>query len=257
MIVIRAFWGNQDRTWDEVPTKPLFEKEVVMVWGNENNERFKGMGYDTILMCETQTQPEISSVLNHFAHKLLAIKMAEQIYTEYLFLDWDVQIIKPLDETFWKLIKKGPQIQCPIYGYPFGYADKIRTLIKETPERNWDSNLILFLENQFENLAKYHWRFENIHIVPNFCFFYSRNTNIATRLYETYLKYGIESCIEEFALQIEAFCTISEYIMEYEPAVIDGRPEDYHHFDLVDDTSKRINELTRQYVDKQIYLKHI
>jgi hypothetical protein len=44
MKIIRAFWGSQEKTWEEVPNKPIFEDEVVYVYGRENYEKFRSMG---------------------------------------------------------------------------------------------------------------------------------------------------------------------------------------------------------------------
>ena len=46
------------------------------------------------------TKFEYSSIFDHFAHKLDALQKAESLYKEYLFLDWDVHIVKSLDNNF-------------------------------------------------------------------------------------------------------------------------------------------------------------
>ena len=261
MKIIRAFWGEQEKTWSEVPPSPLFEDEVVYVYGKENYERFRSMGYETVLVYFDSTEPKYSNIYNHFAHKLAILKLAEQAYKEYLFLDWDVQIIKPLDSTFWDLIKTGGDIQCPIYAYPRDYESKILDHIKNNPEKDWVKKLApttyKWVKIQNILLEKYNWNWEDLQVVPNFCFFYSRYTNVASNLLEIYEKGGIKTCIEEFAMFILANCSLDEFITKYEPIVIRGREDDCYHFDLTEDnTMIRINKYVASKINKNIYLIH-
>ena len=121
MKIIRAFWGNQESLWDEVPSKPLFDNEVVYVYGTENYDRFVSMGYEAVLVHYDSTELAYSTVYKHFVHKLDCLKRAEHAYLEYLFLDWDVKVVKPLDDNFWNLIRTRASLQCPLYAYPSDY----------------------------------------------------------------------------------------------------------------------------------------
>lgn len=255
--IIRVFWGSQESLWNEIPLTPLFDEELVIVWGIENESRFKSMGYKTYLIAKTETQPEFSTIWDHFAHKLLALKTAEDLYEEYLFLDWDIQIVKELDFNFWNQIKNGKAIQCPVYAYPANYGDSVFNLIESTPEKNWDPNLKSWIHKQIQVLNQYNWPVDNLLVVPNFCFFYSRRAEVMNNLIHIYKKLEIKTCIEEFALFIWANSSLDEFILKYEPSVIDGRPDEYSHFDIQTDTSKQINQYTRQFINKNIYLKHL
>lgn len=255
--IIRAFWGSQESLWNEVPERPLFNEEWVMVWGIKNEVRFKSMGYKTCLMAKTETEPEFSTIWDHFAHKLAALKMAEDLCEEYLFLDWDVQIVKELDFNFWSQIRNGKAIQCPVYAYPVDYKKNVLELIQSTPEKNWDENLKLWINEQVKMLDLYNWQVDDLLVAPNFCFFYSRRTEIMDNLMHIYKKLGITTCIEEFSLLVWANCSLDEFILKYEPTVIDGRPDGYNHFDIESTVSKHANQYTRKFITKDIYLKHL
>ena len=262
MKIIRSFWGEQQHIWNEVPAFPLFEDEIVFVWGKNNEERLKSLGYTTYLMGEGVTEEEYSTIYDHFAHKLKVLVTAEQLYDEYLFLDWDVHIVKEIDDEFWNLIRSGNNVQCPIYGYPMNYEKKILEHIKNNPQKDWvqklDPNTYPWISVQEELLAKYHWQWEDLQLVPNFCFLYSYKTDIATRLLDIYKEYSLKTCIEEYAMYIAANCTLQQFINTYEPTVIRGREDDCYHFDLVeDDTMRRINKFVAEQKPKKIYLKHI
>jgi hypothetical protein len=261
MKIIRAFWGSQEKTWAEVPNKPIFDNEVVYVYGRENYERFRAMGYEVVLMHYDPTEPKYSTVYDHFVHKLVVLKMAEHAYGEYLFLDWDVHVVKPIDFAFWELIKNRGHIQCPVYAYPKNYESKILEHIKNNPQKDWvkklDPNTYEWIKIQNQLLEKYNWNWEDLQVVPNFCFFYSRYTNVASDLLEIYEKDGIKTCIEEFAMFILAECSLDEFIAKYEPVVIRGREDNCYHFDLTeDDTMARINKYVASKINKNIYLIH-
>jgi len=260
--IIRTFWGNQEKTWKEVPATPLFTDEVVFVWGLENESRFKSMGYKTVLMNRGVTQPEYSTIYDHFAHKLRALSKAEKMYDEYLFLDWDVHIIKPIDDDFWNIIRSGNDVQCTTYGYPLDYETKILQHIKDNPQKDWikklDPNTYPWISVQNELMEKYSWKWEDLQLVPNFCFFYSRNNQVASKLLEIYVNDGIKTCIEEYCMYIYADCSLEEFINKYEPIVIRGREDDCYHFDLIeDDTMRRINKFIDTLISKNLYLKHV
>lgn len=36
--IIRALWGNSEETISEIPSIPIYQNQVVFVWG-ENNEK--------------------------------------------------------------------------------------------------------------------------------------------------------------------------------------------------------------------------
>lgn len=258
--VVRAYWGVQKRFWKEIPEKPLWD-ELVYVWGKENEDRFRSMGYETRLMGEEVTKFEYSTIYDHFAHKLDVFDQAERDWKEFLFLDWDVEIVKEIDGRFWELVRSKP-LQCPVYGYPRDYEKKIWEHIEANPQKKWvqelDPNTRDWVRVQNELLEKYNWNREDLQLVPNVCFFYSNHTGIPAKLKEIYERGEIKTCIEEFAMYAFADCSLDEFIERYEPYVIRGREDDCYHFDLEeDDTMRRINRYVDAKIEKEIYLTHI
>jgi hypothetical protein len=258
--VVRALWGDNKTMWEEIPSSPQWD-ETVYVWGKFNQEKLEMMGYKTRLMCLTMTEPRYSTIYDHFAHKLETYVAAEEDWGEFLFLDWDVKIIKEIDENFWNLVKKKP-LQCPVYGYPSDYERKIWEHVNANPQKKWvqelDPNTRDWVKVQNEQLEKYNWRWEDLQLVPNVCFFYSFYTGVPKELMNIYKTRGVKTCVEEFAVWIWANCTLEEFIENCEPFVIRGREDDLCHFDLAEeDTMKRINSYINTKVKKEIYLKHL
>jgi hypothetical protein len=104
--IIRALWGDSLYILNEIPKTPIFENELVFVWGKANYDFVKKLGYEALLISETKTQGETyDSHLKHFGHKLQALKFADEMFGEYLFLDWDVTLVKQIDDEFYN--KKG------------------------------------------------------------------------------------------------------------------------------------------------------
>jgi hypothetical protein len=261
MKIVRALWGEQNHIWKEIPEVPVFENEIVYVWGEDSQKILKDRGYETVLMTETVTEPRYSTIYDHFAHKLDVYVEAEKEFGEFLFLDWDVKIVKEIDERFWELVRS-KSLQCPIYGYPSEYERKIWEHVEANPQKKWvqelDPNTRAWVKTQNELLEKYNWKFEDLQLVPNVCFFYSNNSGAPLKLKEIYDRGDVKTCIEEFAMWIFADCSLDEFIDRYEPIVIRGREDDCYHFDLEeDDTMKRVNEYVATKIKKEIYLIHV
>ncbi len=259
--VIRTLWGGVQKIWEEIPESPTFDDELVCVWGEENEKKLIERGYKTVRMSYTITDPEFSTIYDHFAHKLDALRYADKAYGEYLFLDWDTIFIKDPDQKFWDLVRSKP-LQCPLYGYPSDYEKKILEHIKNNPQKEWIRNLdpttYSWVSVQNRLLEKYNWPMEDLQLLPNFCFFYSRFTNCASSLFEIYKRGEIKTCIEEFSMFVYSDCSLDDFIERYEPYVIRGRENDCYHFDLEeDDTMRRVNDYIGEKIEKTIYLKHI
>jgi hypothetical protein len=262
MKVIRGLWGSQKHVLEEVQSFPIFDDEIVYVWGKENQKMLDYRGFSTVSMGKDTTKPEFSTIHDHFAHKLEIFCRASEEWGEFLYLDWDVKIVKPIDKDFWSLIRKGQPIQCPVYGYPSEYERKIHEHLRDNPQKKWvqelDPNTYEWVRLQNQLLEKYHWSFQDLQLVPNACFFYSRDSDVSDRLMEIYRKGEIKTCIEEFCMFIYSNCSLEDYIFKYEPLVIRGREDDCYHFDLEeDDTLRRINSYVDTKINKNIYLKHL
>lgn len=251
MKIVRAIWGKSEQVFKEIPKKPQWKDETVFVWGSDNYRKLKNRGYDCVLVRKEITDPLYSNFLEHFTHKLLCLQLADQLYDEYLFLDWDVQIVKTIDAKFWDLVKS-KQIQCPVYGYPDHYAEKCRTYIDEKEPNTWK-----WVDKHDENLINYSWKYLNYHIVPNFCFYYSYKGRLASKLLEIKHADNVITCIEEFCMYIYAASSLDDYLTKYEPFVIRGREDNCRHFNMEnDDTMKKVNEYVASKIQKEIYLIH-
>jgi len=253
MQIVRAFWGNIDEFVNEIPKKPLFEKEIVIVWGLNNQTFFKNLGYKTILVDEAITNLEYSSYLKHYAHKLEAIKIAEEKFNEYLFLDWDIDIVKPIDDNFYNNIRSKGNLQCPLYAYNQTFFEDYTEYLENNNKLT--KNLRHFLISQSAQIKKYHWEYDNNLVLPCFCFLYSNNQKLDTHLINLMKRNNLTTCIEEFAFYLYTNCTLDEYITQYEPVVIRGKEKD-KHIQPVTDAIQSINKYIDTKIEKNIYLVH-
>lgn len=251
--IIRVLWGSSEYILNEIPKTPLFDNELVYVWGIENQRILDDMGYETVLMAETITEPKYSTHLLHFQHKLAALQVAEHNFKEFLFLDWDITLAKEIDSKFYELIREGNNVQCPLYGYNDDYKEDIKKFL--TDSGSYSENTDDFLYHHIENLYKYHWKYDDVLSLPCFCFFYSNNSNTISSLMEITEEFGLTACIEEFAMQIFVKCTLDEYISKYEPIVIRGKERD-KNLERMTVSIKKINRYIDSKLNKNIYLLH-
>lgn len=255
MKIIRALWGSSEYVENEVPEKPLFENEIVFVWGSEKVEMLKDKGYEVVLLCDTITDPDYSTHLTHFAHKLLALKAAEERYDEYLFLDWDITLNKPIDDNFWDRVRMGGSLQMPLYAYHRGYREDLVKWFKGNDPDRFDKNLDEFIYYHIESLYKYHWPLDDALVLPCACFIYSNGIKIGTHLLEVMHKHDIKACIEEFCMYIWADCTLEEYVEFHEPYVLRGKEKD-HNLEGMTKAIKHLNKWMETKIPKDIYLFH-
>ena len=104
ITIIRTFWGNTKRALNEIFPMPIFPNEVVYVWGLENQQMLQQRGFNTVLMGKECTEAEYSTIHLQYYHKLQAIQRAETEHSEFIFLDWDCYMLKPLDNYFYKTL---------------------------------------------------------------------------------------------------------------------------------------------------------
>ena len=175
------------------------------------------------------------------------------VFDEYLFLDWDVGIVKDIDKQFYDIIRSGNNIQCPLYAYNKSYRGDILEYYNE--RGTLTDEIDGFLKNHIDGLNKYNWDYSDLYVIPNFCFFYSNGNKIGTELYDIMMKYGLTTCIEEFAMWIYSDCSLDEYIEKYEPIVIRGKERDIN-LPNMDTAFKTINNYVDTKLEKKIYLYH-
>ena len=247
MKIVRALWGNYEAFVSEIPTTPLFN-EIVYVWGTDNKTFLDNLGYDTKLV---STNSDVYFNLDNtetFKHKLDCFKLASDDFGEFLFLDWDVSILKDIDNNFYSTFK-GKDFCCPLYAYPNSFLDLLDT--------NTEWEIAVWQIEQIKQLKLYNWSW--LIVLPNAGFFYCSNPSIPDKLIQITKENKLTTLVEEFSIFILSNCELTEYINKYEPTQIFGRPDGSWHFKVAGvnkDSSYRLNNYIRTLVDKDIYLKH-
>lgn len=265
--IIRAIWGRSERSINEIFITPIFKNETVMVWGTENKTDLESRGYNVILMSESVTDPNYSTIHIHFIHKLLAIAEAEKHYNEFIFLDWDCYLAKPLDNYFYKSLREGNEVQVPLYAYHdepgIGIVKLMMLPANDRYKNELSNDLLEYIKSHEIQLRKYSWKKDDMLVTPNFSFFYSRKPGIGQELLEITHKNNILNCIEEHAFFLYANCSLDDYIEKFEPNVTLGTHHDTRtyisgsKYDLEKDPIIRINNYISTKIDKNLYFKHI
>ena len=162
-----------------------------------------------------------------FELKLQTLDSAYKQFGEILFLDWDCKTELPLDAI--KELRL-PSPSMPLYSYPSDYHP------------HWDM------------VEACSWELDNIRVLPNACFIYTKDTNIGKELLDIVEEYGLEGLPEEFAMYLYANCSLDEYIKRYDTPYLNGR-EDYQTFvmeGVAVNTAKKLNK----YIGKKEILFH-
>jgi len=244
--VIRTLWGNSEHLKNEIYTASRFENEVVMVYGKENYNFLADLGYKCILVSDD----DLTSVesYDYLYYKIHSLVEASKYYEKILFLDWDVKIVKPVDQFFWDdlIIRK---FSFPTYGWNSNFED----LLEES-----DDEQKVWLQSFIDLFPKYSWDFNGGVVIPNACFIYLSNRQLASKLLDICNKHKLKGLIDELSLFILANCTFDEFIRDFEPSTIfaSGDNSDTVLHGRPVTLQKPINDYIRQIVDKDIYLTH-
>lgn len=265
IVIVRALWGDTPRSLNEVFPCPIFKNEVVYVWGTANERMLRGRGFETVLMEEESSSAKYSTIHTQYYHKLEAIQRANNEYGEFIFLDWDCFVLRPLDDYFYQTLKQGNDVQVPVYAYDdakyLGIPKLIMAQNKHLPKPTISEDLRLYMLSQEQQLRKYSWKQDNLLISPNFGFFYTRRPNIGNELMEISLKNNLENCIEEHAMFLWADCSLDDFIQKYEPKIIQGTADEsrvlLYNYNYTTDPVYNINRYISEKINKDIYLKHI
>jgi len=226
---IRAVWGDMDLSL--IPQIPQYN-EVVYVWGIENKLQLDSMGYTTILCDRNKFNFKYTSLLYEFIHKLIAIEKASKSFSKILFLDWDYNLYKNLDNDFFDYINTKTFL-APIYEYDID--DSIYSY----------NDLESFEYNKSELMKKYSWLKDGKYIIPNAGFIYISDSNIGNELLQIAKNQNLKTLIEEFAIQIWSNSNLENYIENFHPKVCFGRNE------------SDINTYVESIIEKDIYFKTI
>lgn len=233
--VIRGLWGNFNSYKNEIPKVPLYD-EMVYVWGVDNFNHLKKLGYDVTLMGENIQTPHQS-----FNLKLECLIRGESDFKEVIFMDWDVKQVKEIDEIFHSDLRQ-KSFSMPTYSYPIEYL--------ELKGDEWVKEII----NEFK---KYGWRLGDSIVIPNAGFIYSNNSNIPYELNKITKDRHVKTLVEEFTMWIYSNCDLETYIKQYEPKCIFGRPDRPFKLNHIEtNTERNLHQLINTLVEKNIYFIH-
>jgi len=226
MKIIRCLWGYDTKFDVECKSiqsdKDLYNgiEQIVFVWDIHNKELMDELGYKSIYMGYSNEYSELMK----FHYKLDALKLAMEMYDEIIFLDWDCNIKKELDDNFIKILQNGNDIQMPLYFYPIEILNEFSSISPYVKEEQHYYNILFYT---LIRLAK--WKFNDGLVVPNAGFIYCRNSNFIQTLISIIHSEGLSTNIEELAAMLyfqKEITSLDEYINKYEPMVCVGRGND-------------------------------
>ena len=255
--IIRTGWGDYKDKWADVPKIPLYDNEIVYVWGNENKKQLEKRGYKCITMQDNKFTGS-----NVYGKKLQVIDAALKEFGEVLMLDWDCFLGKPLDNDFYNMISQKP-IQVPLYTH---YKEPMFALLEAIP----DNHPILQTEESYvdliDNLSTiesqiqyYHWKWEDGLVIPNFGCVYSRDKNFGADLIKIAKENNIKGLVEEFAMWKYANCSMEEYINKYHPNYVLGVSdkiilEQKYNIQII---QSKLNEYLKTKLKLNLYYEHL
>jgi len=229
--IIRVFW-NDLGGWiplDNIPDTPQYD-ETVFVWGEENLQEFINRGYDAILIRSDRGPGQMFNTSGTmFGRKLVAIDKGLMKFDEVLFLDWDCNFVKPMDENFRSMLDE-KKTQIPIYSH-------------NVPDP-WNSSFKLE---------------ENVYLSSNAGFIYSRTPTLCQPLIHSALTKKIAPMVEEWSWNLYSNIAndIDSYIDNYLPRFGYGVSKD-----AIEPTHENYERQKKawDYVDSKVtmdvYLKH-
>jgi hypothetical protein len=250
--VVRALWGKLEWFKDEIPNKPLFN-ELVVVWGEENFNYLKSLGYDCIFVssdAKVKDPDSIEAVVEVYQHKLEALEIAMKTHSKVLFLDWDTLLVKELDDKFWSTFE-GVSFQAPLYRYPLNMNEEAPYLNNHKPSINW-ANI------HTEYSPNYSWLWENSCVMPMAGYIYLSDPEQSKELLRHYKEKKIRGFIDEFSIFCLADCSLDEYIERHVPPTLLGRESELvFKFGRINDTIyKPLNDYIGKTIDYDIYFIH-
>lgn len=258
MRFIRAFWGdlnnfNQRHRYEIIESannKNL--NEIVFVWGTENYKFIKSLGFECNLISEDSTQYGDDYLYDsdkYMIHKLMAIKLGVESFSEVVFLDWDCKQLKSIDDNFYEILKKSDsEIQMPLYIYPNNYSEIVLNEWVGIPQKEKE-----YVLKQQHYLEKYNYNWNNSFVTPNAGFVFCSNSNVIDELIRINKNEKIGIASEEMTMveYSKRNCdSVIDYIKRYEPIVCNAKLDT--HFN-----QKELNELISSIIKKDLYFQHI
>ena len=251
MKIIRCLWGYDTKFDVECrriqSDKDLYNgiEQIVFVWDTHNKELMDELGYKSIYMGHSDEYSELMK----FHYKLDVLKLAMEMYDEIIFLDWDCNIKKELDDNFIKTLQNGNDVQMPLYFYPMEILNEFSSISPYVKEEQHYYNILFYT---LIRLAK--WKFNDGVVVPNAGFIYCRNSAFIKTLISIIRSEGLSTNIEELAAMLyfqKEITSLDEYINKYEPIVCVGRGNDEMR-----GKQRILNEYIESKVGKQTYFIH-
>lgn len=227
--VVRVVFGNFNIS--NIPTTPQYN-EIIYVWGKENRDSLKSLGYETVLMSRDTMDYKYVHPNYQFMHKLIGIDTSMKTYSKILFLDWDCNLIKSLDDGFFNQMNDRTLL-APIYSYQ---QSEFETIYDKADE--WH-------ELQSNLLNTFSWDNGDTFVIPNAGFIYIGDSNVATQLLSLAKEKHLTTLIEEFSLYCFANATLDSYIESYHPLCVYGNS-----------TNTTLNEYVASKLDMDIYFEH-
>lgn len=227
---IRVAFGDFNTT--NITNGPQFN-EIVYVWGVETRNNLKELGYNTILVSKDKRSIYYQTDETIFFHKLLALEIACKSFNKVLMLDWDYELVKPLDSNFFNYLNT-KQFLCPVYSYK--NTDVFEYKKYPSDWKDWHSN----------NLQDYSWKKDDLYIIPNAAMIYTNDNTIGTTLLDIANKKQIRTLIEEYTIYINTNCGLVEYIEKYHPTFMYGR---------IGDSYTEINDYVNTKLSMDIYFQ--
>ena len=218
--IIRTWWGNYKDKWEDIPKVPLYDNEIVYVWGEINKEMLEERGYTCILM-------EDNYFLGNkvYGKKLQVLDLALKEFGEVLMLDWDCFLGKPLDDNFYEMLSK-KETQVPLYAhYKYPMLALLESIPDDHPILQTDESYFHLIDNLStleSQIQNYHWKWKEGLIIPNFGCVYSRDKNLGEELIKIAINNDIKGLVEEFAMWKYANCSMEEYINQFHPEYVLG-----------------------------------
>jgi len=129
-LIMRAFWGINDRSHRLLNRKFRVDSNiqtiaknkfnapfVTYVWGKDNYEGLKSLGFDCVLLHPEPFQWDL--IKFQYRHKLEALRYAMEVEKcdELLHVDWDCIPKKKADENMWNLLGKKESFQANLITY--------------------------------------------------------------------------------------------------------------------------------------------
>lgn len=238
---IRGLWGD----FNELTSSPTYN-ETVYVWGEDNHQKLKEKGFDCILI--SKDDRVYVNEDEKFRHKLDCLKYGVDDFGRVIFLDWDVKLVKPIDEKFYTYFNDS-DFMLPTYSYPKEFLELHNFFTGY--QGKW-------VNTQISEMIKCGWELNNNIVLPNAGFMYCSNKNIPQRLIDISREMKLKTLVEEFATFYYVNCSLEEYINKYEPSVIFGREVDnvFYLGPINRKTEEHLHDRILHLKEKNIYFIH-